>query len=414
MFKNFSISKFFPNYSILIKLYSKKKMQQAACNKQRVVILWFRNDLRLTDNLMLKESIDLINKNKIDKVVPFYCFDQDLFEGKSRLLQIQRCGILRRNFLIESVENLKKNLISKLKSNLLTSYGEPVSEIIKLIDHINEHNRVEQVICSREIPSEEVGLEINLKKQLDAKKIGLKLVWDQTLVHLDDLPFKTINQLPDMFTQFKKMVDLKVHELEFKSYFIVPNNFVLPTLIDSIDFDKHDLNSLKAQATPLNKSAIANLHGGEDEALKRTENYFFNSNGLKFYKNTRNGLIGTEYSSKLSLWLAIGCVSARYLYHRVKQYEREKNSNESTVHFVFELLWRDFFKFNGLKYGNKIFYLNGFKSNNSAASSSVYSDTKWKTCDNKWDKELFDKWCSGDTGYPFVDGILIFFLRTNN
>ena len=139
---------------------------------------------------MLKESIDLINKNKIDKIVPFYCFDQDIFEGKSRLLQIQRCGILRRNFLIESVENLKKNLIFKLKSNLFTSYGEPVNEIIKLIDHINEQNKVEQVICSREIPSEEVSLEINLKKQLDAKKIGLKLVWDQTLVHLDDLPFK--------------------------------------------------------------------------------------------------------------------------------------------------------------------------------------------------------------------------------
>jgi len=65
---------------------------------------------------------------------------------------------------------------------------------------------------------------------------------------------------------------------------------------------------------------------------------------------------------------------------------------------------KDFFKFNGFKHGNKIFFLNGFRSENRANSAASYSEsTKWKSCDNKWDKELFDKWCSGETGYPFVD-----------
>ena len=56
----------------------------------RIAILWFRNDLRLTDNSILNEAIDLISKKKIDKVVPFYCFDENTFEGKSRLLKIPR------------------------------------------------------------------------------------------------------------------------------------------------------------------------------------------------------------------------------------------------------------------------------------------------------------------------------------
>ena len=54
------------------------------------------------------------------------------------------------------------------------------------------------------------------------------------------------------------------------------------------------------------------LKGGEDEAMNRLENYFFKLKGLKNYKGTRNGLIGVDYSSKLSLWLAYGCISARY------------------------------------------------------------------------------------------------------
>lgn len=381
----------------------------------RIAILWFRNDLRLTDNSILNEAIDLISKKKIDKVVPFYCFDENTFEGKSRLLKIPRCGTLRRNFLIESVENLKQNLTLRLNSNLMTSYGQPVNEILKLVQVIetDNNNKVDLVVASREIPSEEVDLEVKLKKELDSRKTHLKLIWDQTMIHLDDLPFKKIDQMPDMFTQLRKMVEIRGKESNYnvRNYFIIPNGYSLSTLGEPVDYAKAvtqiPVKEQMSASTPSKNSAIENMKGGEDEALKRVDDYFFRSDGLKFYKNTRNGLLGTEYSSKLSMWLALGCLSARYLYHKVKQYERDEQPNESTVHFVFELLWRDFFKFNGFKYGNRIFFLNGFRSLNNRASSagaSSYSDSiKWKSCDNKWDKELFDKWCSGDTGYPLVD-----------
>lgn len=260
----------------------------------------------------------------------------------------KRCGSLRRNFLVESVENLKQNLMLKLNSNLMTSYGQPVNEILKLIELIETEakNKVDLVVASREIPSEEVDLEVKLKKELDSRKIYLKLIWDQTMIHLDDLPFKTIDKMPDMFTQLRKIVEIRGQESNYnvRNCFIIPNGYSLSTLGEPIDYAKAITQiPAKEQATtftPAKNSAIENMRGGEDEALKRVDNYFFKSDGLKFYKNTRNGLLGTEYSSKLSMWLALGCVSARYLYHRVKQYEREKQPNESTVHFVFELLWR--------------------------------------------------------------------------
>ena len=142
------------------------------------------------------------------------------------------------------------------------------------------------------------------------------------------------------------------------------------------------------------RSAIIEMKGGENAAINRMNEYFFNSDGLKMYKATRNGLIGKEYSSKLSMWLANGCISARNLYWKVKEYEENSRPNESTKAFAFELLWRDFFKFYTLKFGKRLFYLSGCA--NSEASAS-YSNT-WKT-----DQGLFEKWCKGETGYPFVD-----------
>jgi deoxyribodipyrimidine photo-lyase len=62
--------------------------------------------------------------------------------------------------------------------------------------------------------------------------------------------------------------------------------------------------------------------------------------------------------------------------------------NDSTYWVVFELLWRDFFKFLSIKVGNSLFALEG--------PNKVYKS--WKQ-----DKFLFEKWCYGETGYPIID-----------
>ena len=98
------------------------------------------------------------------------------------------------------------------------------------------------------------------------------------------------------------------------------------------------------------------------------------------------------------MWLSNGCLSARFLYWQVKNYEEKiQKQNESTKSFVFELLWRDFFKFHTLKYGKRIFLIHGCFS----GQKTSYG-VKWST-----NKELFDKWCNGQTGYPFVDASMI-------
>ncbi|RMZ94343.1 cryptochrome DASH-like [Brachionus plicatilis] len=300
--------------------------------KQRLGILWFRNDLRLNDNLSLDKTIHLVKEKKVDLVLPIYCFDKLLFEGGSREAQLPKLGPFRRNFLIESVENLKEKLQKKLNSNLCILYGEQDVEIKKLIEKIITENpgiHIEYLIASREVPSDEVDLENKVKKYLDSKRIKIFFLWDNLMIHPDDLPFGHFSKTPDMFTH-------------------------LPT------FSQNDIvgQSIpeKAKITESPNSAILGMKGGEDQAELRMQQYFFKTDGLFKYKTTRNGLVGTEYSSKLSMWLALGCISPRYLYWKVKEFETMKCSNESTKCLAFELLWRDFFKYHSLIFSKKIFY----------------------------------------------------------
>lgn len=188
---------------------------------------------------------------------------------------------------------------------------------------------------------------------------------------------------------FRKSVEIagKESTYQIRNFKNVKHDYKLPT------FDINCPNSMPniTETVKSTRSAILNMKGGETEGLKRMEHYFFNSDGLENYKATRNGLIGTEYSSKFSIYLAHGCLSSRELYHKVKLYESKNGPSEGTKCMVFELLWRDFFKFIGLKYGCKLFNLNGCDSN----AGLKY---QWKT-----DKDLFQAWCKGETGYPFVD-----------
>jgi deoxyribodipyrimidine photolyase len=109
----------------------------------------------------------------------------------------------------------------------------------------------------------------------------------------------------------------------------------------------------------------------EAAALQHLQNYIWKSQHLLTYKQTRNGLIGQDYSSKLSGWLSVGTLSPRYVYHEIQKFEQQICANDSTYWLVFELLWRDFFQFLMIKYEGRLFALNGLKN----ASLPVFYNT---------------------------------------
>jgi deoxyribodipyrimidine photo-lyase len=66
------------------------------------------------------------------------------------------------------------------------------------------------------------------------------------------------------------------------------------------------------------------MTGGESAGMQRVQQWIFNDDMLKSYKETRNGLVGAAYSSKFSPWLAFGCVSPRWILQEIKRYVQQK------------------------------------------------------------------------------------------
>lgn len=131
--------------------------------------------------------------------------------------------------------------------------------------------------------------------------------------------------------------------------------------------------------------------GGETVALARLKHWVWDQDQLQHYFQVRNGLLGQAFSSKLSPWLAAGCISPRLIAAECRRYEKERIKNKSTYWLVFELLWRDYFQFQGLKQGTSLFQLQGPRS---------VQTGPWEWPGTQQDLK---RWQEGQTGWPMVD-----------
>ena len=339
--------------------------------KYKRVIVWFKNDLRLHDQAALFSAC-----KESSEIIPVYCFDPRQFGTVE--LGIQKTGPFRAKFQAEAVDNLRKNL-EMLGGNLIIRTGKPE----EIIPDLAEKYEAEAIFFSEEITKEEKTIEEALENAVWKKGIQTNSFWQSTLFHIEDLPFP-VNQTPEVFTQFRK---------ECEKFSLVrklidrPDHINFPAI--NCDFGQiPELSTLGFQEPVASAKGVMQFTGGEDEGIKRLQTYFWDHDGLKTYKETRNGMLGPDYSSKFSAWLALGCISPRYIYEEVERYESERKKNDSTYWMVFELIWRDYFKFICKKHGSKVFMLQGIKNN----------VDNWRK-----DENLFWKWADGETGIPFVD-----------
>lgn len=146
------------------------------------------------------------------------------------------------------------------------------------------------------------------------------------------------------------------------------------------------LGNLLTDAPPYPKDAVSAhpFTGGETRARERLE-HLIKTGCMSAYKDTRNGLIGADFSTKLSAYLALGCVSARQVHAELVDFEDGNNAayeqgkgygqgeNEGTRGVRFELLWRDYMRLCTEKFGYKLFRLRGFRED------ATYNHKKWKT-----------------------------------
>jgi deoxyribodipyrimidine photo-lyase len=347
--------------------------------KEKRILVWFRNDLRTHDNEVLSRALQAAD-GLPNSLIPVYCFDTRQFAPTS--LGFPKTGIFRTQFLLQAVADLQQRL-QALGSRLVLRVGLPEYEISLLARQC----QVDAVYTMQEVTPEELAVEASLEAKLWEHKIALNRFWTSTLYHLEDLPYPVCN-LPDIFTTFRKSVE---RQTKVRPLWPMPNALPSVQLPQELYQDAlpttEDLG-LGAAAIPDERTAMP-YAGGETAALERVREYFWQKNLLSQYKETRNGLIGTDYSSKFSAWLALGCLSPRYVYEEVHKYEYQIIQNDSTYWLVFELLWRDYFRFVAKKYGNRIFLPEGIRGDNALKMQKA--------------RKRFDKWVEGRCKEPFVD-----------
>lgn len=351
--------------------------------QQKRAIVWFRQDLRLHDNEALTDAL-----KSAEEVIPVYIFDERTFGGRTRF-GFPKTGSFRAQFIIDAIEDLRASL-RELNSDLIVRVGKPEEVLFELADQVKSS----WVLCNRERTKEEVEVQDALEQNLWSIGQEVRFFRGKMLYYTADLPFP-IHHTPDTFTQFRKEVErfvqvrapLAAPSTPFNDLTVRIEPGEIPTLAD---FGL-------SQCAIENKAAIS-FKGGETEGLKRLKYYIWETKAIQTYKQTRNELLGGDYSSKFSPWLSQGCLSPKLIYHEIKRFEEAEGANDSTYWLFFELMWRDFFRFMAKKHGNKIFLKGGIKGEIANA---------WKD-----DQVLLQKWIDGETGVPFIDANMKELKRT--
>jgi deoxyribodipyrimidine photo-lyase len=335
------------------------------------ILLWYRNDLRLHDHQPLMQAIAAGGD-----IIPVYCFDDRQFGQTS--FGFPKTGSFRSQFLLESLADLRAAWRSR-GSDLVIRRGLP--EII--VPELVKQHDITTVYYHREVTTEELAVSDELERSLKVIKVDCQSFWGHTLYDIHDLPFG-LQQLPELFTKFRKNF-----EQACTVQAALPTPGSLPALPADLDQGQMpSLAELNVETPVVDPRGVLVFKGGETAGLDRVNDYIWQHDRLRVYKETRNGMLGADYSSKFSAWLALGCLSPRYIYQEVKKYEAARIENDSTYWLIFELLWRDYFRFICAKHGNQIFRQSGLQG----------VEMNWK---QDWDR--FCLWCSGNTGFPLVD-----------
>lgn len=346
--------------------------------KKQKGIVWFKNDLRVADNPALQKAIA-----ENESVVGVYCFDPKQYA--TTVYGFKKTAHFRAQLTIESVKELRANLAT-LGITLLV-YHDSASQVIPtLID-----SSIQTTLYFQNEWTSEEKEEIEKVKKNCGPTVEFVATYHQFLFPPEVIPF-SIAEIPAVFTQFRNACEKKAVVPKIGKLTAMPESNIIDiqTAIPTLE----DLGFTTFQ---VDRRTAFPFRGGENQALARLQEYLWNTKKISQYKLTRNGLIGTDYSSKFSPWLANGCLSPKTIYWEIKRYEKEIEANESTYWLIFELLWRDYFKYISLQNGNAIFKIEGIQNR----------EYQWSQ-----NKKAIQKWINGTTAAPFVNANMLELQQT--
>ena len=301
-------------------------------------IYWFRQDLRLGDSPGLIKAC-----RGAEQLILVYIHPTRL-QGDTPW-GFARTSERRATHLRAVLQELRANITDR-GNQLLEFVGQPTQVLHSLADTFS----VDTVYCEAiEAPEERADV-----ANLESRGVRVVSTWQSTMFDPTALPFAP-QEMPDIFTAFRQKIEqsgVPPREPVAAPMRLPPAPPGLERMINRETFGKD----------------VTMEPAGED-AAHRAVSAYFSTEHPQHYKQTRNQLLGEHYSTRLSVWLASGSLSAATAYQALKEYEAKHGSNDSTYWIFFELLWRDYFRFLHFKYGRKLYLKTGLMRATSTEAS---------------------------------------------
>lgn len=341
-------------------------------------IYWFRNDLRLIDSPALIRACQAA-----DHLVPVFVLPPtDVITQWG----FARSSALRQRYLRDTLTALDQAL-RKQGSTLIILRGDAVQELNKLASSV----QADSIFCEQ-IAAPEEQTEVD---ELRNRGINVQEHWQSTMLDLATLPVE-VQAMPDMFTAFRQKIEK--HQLRARPALAAPEIIPpLPAGLEHTIIQQKDLVQEATQTNATSESNGASSTAGTIQGLRHLDHYF-SGEAPYTYKQTRNQLSGTDFSTNFSPWLASGALSAPMIVERLSQYESVRGANDSTYWIWFELLWRDYFRFIHLKYGRSLYRRSGLKhAQSNGAVPSLATPTQGGA------RKVFEQWMLGQTPNALVN-----------
>ncbi|WPG97765.1 cryptochrome [Acrodontium crateriforme] len=406
----------------------------------RVLVYLVRRDLRIADNPVLHEisRLNTQSTRPFTHLLPVYIFPANQIEvsgflargekkspypeARSAVGGFWRCGKHRSKFIAESVWDLKQDL-EGLGSGLEIRVGSVKDVLSSILAKYRQRTDVElhglwmtSEESWEELQEEEIAQELAQQNHIDFK------LWNDEKYFIDDrdLPHQQPSDLSDVFTTFRKTVEPlrnaprkelpRPKSLPALPEFIPPQDspFAIPTTLKATLEALHKPLTKDVVDIPSMPEGVESAHpftGGSKAALERVR-HLIEAGAMTAYKDTRNGLLGLNFSTKLSAWLSLGCLTARQVHWQLMDFEDGKGEvgkstagygkgeSNGTTAVRFELLWRDYMRLCTRKFHGRLFYLGGYRQ-----QSEGVEPPRWK----KPDAEILRRFLAGETGIGLID-----------
>jgi deoxyribodipyrimidine photo-lyase len=311
--------------------------------KPRIQVMWFRRDLRLSDNAALYHAL----RTGIP-VLPVFIFDKNILD------QLDDKADRRVEFIHAAITELQQQLV-QMGSTLEVYYDYPKEVYKKLLERYD----IEAVFTNHDYEPYAQERDAAIAALLKEYGTGFKTYKDQVIFEKSEV-VKDDGKPYTVFSPYARKWRAKLNNFYLKAYptekyfsnFYQQTPVAIPTLL-SIGF--------QPVALPFPSKEL-------EEAV------------IRHYGENRNFPSLEKGTSKMGVHLRFGTVSIRYLARKAMEWNDV---------YLNELIWRDFY--------HAILW--HFPQVGKGASfKPEYDKIEWRNNETE-----FQHWCNGTTGYPIVD-----------